>query len=131
MEVIQAAIRESPRPRTRDGSMPFDAYTLYYVGQALYQVHGDYWQESYPRLRDYLVDAQVSDQNNPQSHGAWRDHGARLRARAHHAPEIAGSGGQRQRHASERICVGESGPAGQAVVASRRRREARAKGLHV
>jgi hypothetical protein len=77
MEVIQAAIRESPRPRTRDGSMPFDAYTLYYVGQALYQVHGDYWQESYPRLRDYLVDAQVSDQNNPQSHGAWRDHGAR------------------------------------------------------
>jgi hypothetical protein len=77
MEVIQAAIRESPRPRTRDGSMPFDAYTLYYVGQALYQVHGDYWKESYPRLRDYLVDAQVSDPNNPQSHGAWRDHGAR------------------------------------------------------
>src|SRR5262245_12699831 len=76
MEVIQAAVKESPRPRTRDGSMPFDAYTLYYVGQALYQVNGDYWKECYPRLRDYLVDSQVSDPNNPQGHGAWRDHGA-------------------------------------------------------
>jgi hypothetical protein len=77
MEVIQAAIGELPRPRTRDGSMPFDAYTLYYVGQALYQVSGDYWTDSYPRLRDYLVDSQVNDPGNAQSHGAWRDHGAR------------------------------------------------------
>jgi hypothetical protein len=76
MEVIQGAIRGLPRPRTRDGSMPFDAYTLYYVGQALYQVHGDYWKECYPRLRDYLSDSQVSDPSNPQGHGAWRDHGA-------------------------------------------------------
>jgi hypothetical protein len=77
MEVIQAAVRETPRPRSRDGSMPFDAYTLYYVGQALYQVNGEYWSSNYPRLRDYLVDSQVNDPNNPQSHGAWRDHGAR------------------------------------------------------
>ena len=77
MEVIHAAIRELPRPRSRDGSMPFDAYTLYYVGQALYQVGGDYWKENYPRMRDYLADSQVSDANNPQGHGAWRDHGAR------------------------------------------------------
>lgn len=77
MEVIEAAIRETPRPRSRDGSMPFDAYTLYYVGQALYQVNGDYWKNNYPRMRDYLVDSQVSDPNNPQGHGAWRDHGAR------------------------------------------------------
>jgi hypothetical protein len=77
MEVIQAAVRELPRPRTRDGSMPFDAYTLYYVGQALYQVNGDYWQSNYPRLRDYLVDSQVADSKNPQADGAWRDHGAR------------------------------------------------------
>jgi hypothetical protein len=77
MEVIQAAIHELPRPRTRDGSMPFDAYTLYYVGQALYQVNGDYWKSNYPKLRDYLVDSQVTDNKSPQSDGAWRDHGAR------------------------------------------------------
>src|SRR5262245_52523358 len=77
MEVIQAAILETPRARTRDGSMPFDAYTLYYVGQALYQVGGDHWKNNYPRLRDYLVDSQVTDPANPQSHGAWRDHGSR------------------------------------------------------
>jgi hypothetical protein len=77
MEVIETAIREIPRPRSRDGSMPFDAYTLYYVGQALYQVGGQSWTENFPRLRDYLVDSQVSDPANPQSHGAWRDHGAR------------------------------------------------------
>jgi hypothetical protein len=77
MELIQAAIGECPRPRGRDGSMPFDAYTLYYVGQALYQAGGQYWQVNYPRLRDYLVDSQIEDRNNPQSNGAWRDHGSR------------------------------------------------------
>src|SRR5262245_14443043 len=77
MEVIQAAIQEIPRTRARDGSMPFDAYTLYYVGQALYQVNGDYWKTNYPERRDYLIDSQVTDASNPQNHGAWRDHGAR------------------------------------------------------
>jgi hypothetical protein len=77
MEVISAAIHEVPRARNRDGSMPFDAYTLYYVGQALYQVNGDYWKNDYQRLRDYLVDSQVMDKNNAANIGAWRDHGAR------------------------------------------------------
>jgi hypothetical protein len=77
MEVIEAAVRELPRARSRDGSMPFDAYTLYYVGQALYQVGGRAWKENYPRLRDYLVDSQVQDAGNPLIHGTWRDHGAR------------------------------------------------------
>jgi hypothetical protein len=77
MEVITAAIQEVPRPRNRDGSMPFDAYTLYYVGQALYQVNGDHWTANYPRLRDYLVASQVQDANNAQQIGMWRDHGAR------------------------------------------------------
>jgi hypothetical protein len=78
MEVIAAAVRDVPRPRNRDGSMPFDAYTLYYVGQALYQVNGDHWEDNYPKLRDYLVDSQVGDQNNNRdAGGSWRDHGAR------------------------------------------------------
>src|SRR5437868_10672706 len=77
LEVIEAAIRETPRSRSRDGSMPFDAYTLYYVGQALYQVGGETWKNNFPRLRDYLVDSQVVDPGNPASNGAWRDHGSR------------------------------------------------------
>jgi len=77
MDLIQAEIQVIPRTRTRDGSMPFDAYTLYYVAQALYQVHGDYWKNNYARLRDYLMDSQVHDASNPQNNGAWRDHGAR------------------------------------------------------
>jgi len=77
MEVIQAAIHETPRSRTHDGSMPFDAYTLYYVGQALYQVGGETWTKHYPLLRDYLVESQMNDTGNPQEHGTWRDHGAR------------------------------------------------------
>jgi len=77
MEVITAAIREIPKPKNRDGQMPFDAYTLYYVGQALYQVNGEYWQQSYPKMRDHLVESQVMDANNSQTNGVWRNIGAR------------------------------------------------------
>ncbi|MEX2173586.1 MAG: squalene--hopene cyclase [Pirellulaceae bacterium] len=77
MELISASIREVPRAGKPDGSMPFDAYTLYYVGQALYQVGGDPWQENYPRLRDYLIASQADGKNNPAERGAWKDHGAR------------------------------------------------------
>ena len=77
MEVITAAIREIPKPKGRDGQMPFDAYTLYYVGQALYQVNGEYWEQSYPKMRDHLVDSQVMDANNSQTNGVWRNIGAR------------------------------------------------------
>lgn len=77
LDVIEAAIRETPKSRNHDGSMPFDAYTLYYVGQALYQAGGRHWAENYPELRDYLVESQVIDSGNPAASGAWRDHGAR------------------------------------------------------
>lgn len=77
MDVISAAIQETPPARNRDGSMPFDAYTLYYVGQALYQVNGEHWEKGYPKLRDYLVASQVIEPNKPENHGRWRDNGAR------------------------------------------------------
>jgi hypothetical protein len=76
MEVISAAVKQLPQARRRDGSMPFDAYTFYYVGQALYQVGGTYWEECYPILRDYLVASQMIDGNNSRVHGQWRDQGA-------------------------------------------------------
>ena len=48
MELIVERVRTIGVPRGRDGTMPFDAYTLYYVGQALYQVNGDAWRETLP-----------------------------------------------------------------------------------
>ena len=55
-------------PKSGDGSLPFSAYALYYVGQALYQVGGKHWEENYPKLRDYLVTSQGPD-------GSWLDKG--------------------------------------------------------
>jgi hypothetical protein len=81
MEVIGAAIDELPPASSRNGTMPFDAYTLYYVGQALYQVGGEDWQRHYPKLRDYLVATQRAQQDRQDIHGSWRDQGAKGRGR--------------------------------------------------
>jgi hypothetical protein len=76
MKVIAKAIREKARGR-RSREAPFDAYTLYYVGQALYQVGGDHWKTLYPPLRDSLVASQVVDPRKPEDHGMWNA-GARV-----------------------------------------------------
>ena len=55
------------------GEVPFDAYTLYYVGQAIYQVGGDMWKQNYPPLRDQLVQSQIQRPQSPRDHGVWRD----------------------------------------------------------
>jgi prenyltransferase beta subunit len=78
MDVIAETIKTLPEPAKMnpgEGTLPFDAYTLYYVGQALYQVNGSYWTESYPKLRDMLVKSQVKDAKKPAEHGCWRDRG--------------------------------------------------------
>jgi hypothetical protein len=79
MEIITAAIREQ-KPNNHTGQVPFDGYTLYYVGQALYQVGGQNWTEYYPKLRDGLVASQVLEPNNPQRDGLWQS-GAHLGGR--------------------------------------------------
>ncbi len=75
MDFIIERIKQSRKPKRRDGTMPFDAYTLYYVGQALYQVGGDDWEENYPILRDYLVESQLINAGDPGNHGSWYDRG--------------------------------------------------------
>ena len=69
MKVIKAAIRD--RANSRGRNAPFDAYTLYYVGQALYQVGDPHWRESYPMLRDAVVASQVRSPGQPERHGMW------------------------------------------------------------
>ncbi len=81
MEVITAAIRRLPAPNTGQGTMPFDAYTLYYVGQSLYQRGGEDWQTYYPILRDFLIATQRQDaaglsRGEFRRHGSWVDRGA-------------------------------------------------------
>jgi hypothetical protein len=60
-------------PVKGNGEVPFDAYSLYYVGQALYQSGGNHWRTNYPLIRDYLVTSQVRKSDNPNDDGCWRD----------------------------------------------------------
>ncbi len=59
------------------GRVPFDAYTLYYVAQALYQVGEPRWRQGYPKIRDALVAAQVrakiaaGARSTSDRHGSW------------------------------------------------------------
>lgn len=77
MDVIAETIKKLPEPGkvNRDGTLPFDAYTLYYVGQALYQVNGEYWRESYPKLRDIIVKSQMTNSKKVDEFGRWQDRG--------------------------------------------------------
>jgi hypothetical protein len=71
MDVIRESVRNLKVRTNRDGRPPFDAYTLYYVGQALYQVGGEPWSECYPRLRDCLIATQVRESKDPRRDGMW------------------------------------------------------------
>ncbi len=77
VDVILAEIRAQcdPQRMARDHRTPFDAYTLYYVAQALYQVGGEPWQQGYPRLRDAVVAGQLEDAKNPERDGMWQPSG--------------------------------------------------------
>lgn len=62
MDVICKEITQKcDAKKVSKGRSPLDAYTLYYVGQALYQVGGERWRKHYPLLRDGLVAAQRDD----------------------------------------------------------------------
>jgi hypothetical protein len=71
MKVVHREIRDSARGQS-SRQAPMDAYTLYYVGQALYQVGGPSWKQYYPPLRDSLVKTQVVNPQRPEEHGKWR-----------------------------------------------------------
>jgi hypothetical protein len=71
--IIEEAVREMSDKGNRNDA-PFDAYTLYYVAQALYQVGGEPWKRNYPLLRERLISSQIRD-NNPENDGGWRSTG--------------------------------------------------------
>ncbi|MCE5328376.1 MAG: terpene cyclase/mutase family protein [Planctomycetaceae bacterium] len=51
--------------------VPFDAYTLYYLSQALYQRGGEDWKTGYTVLRDELAKRQHVQPGSPE-HGTWQ-----------------------------------------------------------
>jgi len=71
--VIEDAVREMSEKGNHNDA-PFDAYTMYYVAQALYQVGGDPWKRNYPLLRERLISSQIRE-NNPENDGGWRSTG--------------------------------------------------------
>ncbi|MBM83083.1 MAG: squalene--hopene cyclase [Planctomycetaceae bacterium] len=73
MELITQQIRGLSKPKLNDRRVAFDAYTLYYVGQALYQRGGKDWEECYPILRDHLVRSQSRQNGDRKEDGYWRD----------------------------------------------------------
>ncbi|MCE5279431.1 MAG: prenyltransferase/squalene oxidase repeat-containing protein [Planctomycetaceae bacterium] len=54
-----------------DNHVPFDAYTLYYLSQALYQRGGEDWKIGYTVLRDQLAKRQRVQPGSPE-HGTWQ-----------------------------------------------------------
>jgi hypothetical protein len=77
IKIILDEIQQKADPQTmaRERRAPFDAYTLYYVAQALYQVGGEAWQKGYPRLRDAVVAGQLQEPNSPDRDGLWQAQG--------------------------------------------------------
>ncbi len=71
MERVTAEIAKVKPQQAHNGQMPFDAYTLNYVGQSLYQVGGPGWRQHYPTLRDAVVGGQVIDPKSPANDGKW------------------------------------------------------------
>ncbi|MGD0898975.1 MAG: squalene--hopene cyclase [Thermoguttaceae bacterium] len=75
LEVIEKAIGGIGDRKAKRAQPPMDPYTLYYVGQALYQVGGKSWERSYPLLRDSLVNSQVSAPGHNDTDGMWHERG--------------------------------------------------------
>jgi hypothetical protein len=73
--LIEEAIKKAAvEGKGKRNESPFDAYTLYYVAQALYQVGGKPWERSYPLLRDRLVESQY-DSSRREDEGGWDPRG--------------------------------------------------------
>ena len=68
MQVLDEEIRQKCNDKVTQP--PFDAYTLYYIGQATYQAGGARWKHNYPLLRNSLVASQVKV-GGPDSFGSW------------------------------------------------------------
>ena len=56
--------------KVRQGHVPFDAYTMYYVAQGLYQVGKERWRKNFPLIRDAIIRSQTKSAM-PENDGSW------------------------------------------------------------
>jgi hypothetical protein len=68
MDVVCRDIKKSMS--VRSGHIPFDAYSMYYVAQGLYQVGGPRWREHFPLIRDAIVKSQTRSESS-DTNGSW------------------------------------------------------------
>ena len=74
LDVIRRDLLAEKDWKNRDGRLPCgEAYSLFYVAQAIYQVGGRDWRICYPILRDRLVATQMERPEKPSLDGAWAD----------------------------------------------------------
>jgi len=71
MDEVIKDIKNPAELKVRNGYIPFDAYTMYYVAQGLYQVGGDRWRDNYPLIRDAIVKTQLKNEKVPAQNGSW------------------------------------------------------------
>ena len=76
MDAVIADIKNPSEMKIQKGHIPFDAYTMYYVAQGLYQVGGDRWRDNYPLIRDAIVKTQHTGERGKQDgrEGSWDTH---------------------------------------------------------
>ncbi len=72
--LLEEIDKHRPEQLARQRRAPFDAYTLWYVAQALYQVGGDPWRTGYPKLRDGVAASQVQEPGSERD-GVWNAQG--------------------------------------------------------
>ncbi|MEX2216972.1 MAG: hypothetical protein WD768_22865 [Phycisphaeraceae bacterium] len=70
MDEVIKDIRNPNELKVRNGYIPFDAYTMYYVAQGLYQVGGERWKDNYPLIREAIVKTQNGTTKTDQA-GSW------------------------------------------------------------
>jgi hypothetical protein len=68
MERVALDIKD--KMETKDNTLPFDGYAMYYVAQGLYQVGGNTWRDNYPVIRDAIVKTQ-NKSGSAGEKGSW------------------------------------------------------------
>lgn len=66
----EKSMKEAERQQWFAKGENHQAYTMYYLTQALYQVGGKYWRQHYPLIREQIVKTQVRD-SKPERNGSW------------------------------------------------------------
>jgi len=74
MNRVVEDIDERIGDKLNQGQIPFDAYAMTYVAQALYQVGGKRWREGYPKIRDAIVKMQCTESGR-EAFGSWGANG--------------------------------------------------------